>query len=92
MSKKFESVDVAIKYQRLFDCEDGQVVLDDLMKTGNFMDASYVSDSHAMAFNEGMRYVVTRILQMINTDPEKLRKMIEKQHKDKETLYEHFRQ
>lgn len=66
-------------YKRLFTSEDGETVLHDLMvSAGVISNLSYVQgDSHQTAFNEGRREIVNRIIETINIDPAKFRKMVE---------------
>jgi len=59
-------------YQRLFETEDGKIVLKDLMKCCHFDLPSFDSDPYQTAFNEGERHLLLRIIQTINADPERL--------------------
>lgn len=57
-------------YKRLFESEDGRLVLAHLAKVGNISDCSFVPGSpDVTAFNEGRRHLVLSILRMINKDP-----------------------
>lgn len=76
--------DTVLAYQRLFDTQDGKIVLKDLMKSCGF-DATIVGkDSNETYYNEGARSVVLRIVQNCNLSVDKLNKMI----KDMEEQYE----
>ena len=67
---------LALTYNRLFDCEDGQVVLDDLMRRGHVLNSKFVSDPNAMAFDQGRRQMVLDILNILNFDVGKFRKRL----------------
>lgn len=58
------------RYQRVFNSEDGKIVLRDLMKVCHLADLSMLDgDTHETAFREGERSVILRILKTINADP-----------------------
>ena len=67
-----------LAYQRVFDSEDGKLVLKDLMKSCNMMQSTYDKDPYETHFNEGARSVVVRILKTTNTSIEKLNEMLAK--------------
>lgn len=73
--------------QRLFNSEEGKIVLHGLMKTCHFMDSTFSPDPYEAAFNEGQRSVIARILKTINTAPEDIMKIME-QGKQRESEYE----
>lgn len=68
---------LAIAYKRVFDCEDGAKVLDDLMRKGHVLNSQFISDPYAMAFDQGKRQMVLDILRTLNFDIEKFRKRLQ---------------
>ena len=63
-------------YQALFGSEMGLRVLWDLMENHNMLRPSFSRDSLEMAFNEGQRNVVLRILKMLKMNVEDLQNRI----------------
>lgn len=57
-------------YKRLFDSDDGKVVLQDLAKSCNFSLSSFDSDPYRTAYNEGVRSVILRLFDILDTDLE----------------------
>jgi hypothetical protein len=77
MFKKLkEKKQTVIAYQDVFGSENGKRVLFDLMKSTHFFDTTMDPNPHELAYNEGARSVVLRILKTINTDPSQLEMMI----------------
>jgi hypothetical protein len=65
-------------YKRVFKTEQGQRVLHDLMKEHFIMSPTYQKgDSMELAYKEGQRNVVLRILEVMDTDPQAIIKYIE---------------
>lgn len=60
-------------YQKVFDTEDGKVVLLDLMRTHWMLSSTYVKEPTDMSFREGERNVVLRICSLLKLDVAKLR-------------------
>lgn len=79
--------DKIASYRAVFNTEDGRKILFDLMRTHYLLSSSFNPDALEMARMEGERNVVLRILNIINTDPEKFRKLIE-DVREHEQLYE----
>lgn len=79
MAKKtaYRQVDRVIDYKEIFGSVAGKKVLYDMMKAGNMLQSSFDKDPHEMAFNEGQRNMVLRILTLLKTDPMELRKFIQ---------------
>ena len=75
-SRKMKATVLA--YQRLFDTEDGKAVLYDLMKSCHMATSTMDATSQELAFNEGARSVVLRILKTRNTNIEQLNMLIAK--------------
>lgn len=69
-SKQLEELKLA--YRRTFNTDDGQKVLDDLMKRFSFGATTFVSgDPYASAFNEGQRAAVLLITRMLSEEKER---------------------
>lgn len=75
--KKRERDQVVRAYREVFNSEAGKVVLEDMMKSLHTLSSTFDPNPHEMAYREGERSVVIRILRTINTDPFKLRQRIE---------------
>lgn len=67
------------KYQSLFKTHDGKSVLYDLMKGNFIMRSTFHENPHVMAFQEGQREAILRILKTLKIDHEKMAKEIEEQ-------------
>jgi hypothetical protein len=71
---------LVIDYQQTFGTPHGKRVLYDLMGVGRMLTSTYDErDSHASAFNEGLRNAILHILRKLHTDPARLQEL----HKDK---------
>ena len=69
-------------YKRVFTSDDGRRILSDLMNVCGMQRSSFDSDPLKMAYHEGERAVVLRILKSVNVSAFQLNnwfKMIEKQ-------------
>lgn len=60
-------------YQKVFDTPEGIQVLNDMVSVHKVLSSSFDKDPMQMAFNEGERNVVLRILHILNLDVAKLR-------------------
>lgn len=69
--------EMMLAYKRTFNSPDGKKVLADLFKSCHMMNSTMDKSPHEMAFNEGARSVVLRILKTVNADLESLSKMYE---------------
>lgn len=68
-----------VDYKRVFGSEQGQRVLNDLIANHFVMNTTYSRGSQAeldMAFKEGQRQVVMRMMTIMNYDPEQVEKQI----------------
>lgn len=76
----------AIDYKRVFGTEQGKRVLFDMMKAGHMLDStmSRGATSHDLAFREGERNFVLRVMTILKTDPEKLKQQIEEGEQDEQ--------
>jgi hypothetical protein len=63
-------------YKRLFESEDGQVVLYDMMQAGHMLAHNHSSDPYTSAFKEGERNAILRVLTILETDIHKLREQM----------------
>lgn len=64
-------------YQKFFSTEHGKRVMYDLFNAHGMMRPTFSKDPMELAFNEGERNVILRILSILKTSPEKLVKQIE---------------
>jgi hypothetical protein len=71
-----------VDYKRTFASEQGKRVLHDLIATHFVMNATYTKgDPMGMAFKEGQRQVVLRIMTMMKMDPEEVERVIKESNK-----------
>jgi hypothetical protein len=65
-------------YKRVFESEDGQVVLRHLMKIGYMTRSTFVAgDPQRTALNEGSRRLVLSILRITKKNPQEIQREIE---------------
>lgn len=79
-------VDTITAYQSIFNTPDGERVLYDLIKSCHILTPTMDPNPHEMAYKEGERSVVLRILQTLGQDPAALVKRIE-QGREMEAQY-----
>lgn len=77
--KRQKKADLIRAYRNVFSGEEGKLVLHDLMKTFHVLHSTMDANPHELAYREGERSVVLRILRTINTDPSELEKMLNEQ-------------
>lgn len=70
------------RYKRAFQTEAGSWVLKDLMESHFMASNTYSRDPVEMAFNEGQRNVVLRILKLVKEPIDKIEKRIEDMEKE----------
>lgn len=64
--------ELKLAYRRTFSTDDGQRVLDDLMRRFSFSATTFISgDPHTSAFNEGQRAAVLLIVRMLSEEKER---------------------
>lgn len=68
-----------IAYREVFATEAGKKVLHDLIRSCNMLNTTMDANPHEMAYNEGARSVVLRILSTLKVDPIAFEKMLEGQ-------------
>jgi hypothetical protein len=86
MSKRdLQRLDAITQLQAVFDSEEGKKVLYELMKSCHMLHSTFDPNPQEMAYREGERSVVLRILNTLNVDPIQLLKRIEEgnQQEDK---------
>lgn len=82
--KRGERVLARVKdYQNVFNSASGKRVLNDMMDVHHVLHSSFDPNSATqMAFREGERNVVLRILTLLKVKPDELRKKIEERNDD----------
>lgn len=77
---------VKIAYDKVFGSPEGKDVLYDMMDSCNFMGSSLLDSGTyeplAMAFRDGQKAIISRILDTLNTDNEQFMKMIEQKQQE----------
>ena len=66
-------------YRRVFLSDDGKLILKDLMKSTFFYSTTQDTDVSIMAFQEGQRALVLRILSTLKMSHEHIERLIEEQ-------------
>lgn len=70
--KKNERAERIRAYKRIFESEDGKIVLQDLMRSCHVFSSTMDPNPTEHAYKEGERSVVLRIMRTLNIDPSKL--------------------
>jgi len=78
------SIDLVRAYGRLFETEDGQTVLYDLMEKGHFLSPTHDDVKHAADRNEGKRELVLYILRQCSLDVAKVLELIKNEQYNKD--------
>lgn len=65
-------------YQKTFNSEHGKRVLYDMLDVHGFMKSNFDENPLVLACREGERAVIVRILQVLKTDIEQIKKIVEK--------------
>lgn len=73
-------------YQKVFNSEEGKIILKDLMKRCYLKDTTYDGDQNAMMFREGTRSVVLHIFTQLKTDISILEKLMRERDNVEETI------
>jgi hypothetical protein len=83
MFKKMrEKKEMLEAYRTTFNSYEGKMVLRDLMKSCSFYNSVYSADHATMAFDEGQRALVLRIIDTLKMTPQQVETMFD------ETLFE----
>jgi len=69
--------EIILAYRRLFNTEDGKLVLNDMCKMCHFNASTFDPDPYQSANNEGKREVILRIMRTVESDPRELFKFLE---------------
>lgn len=77
--KESKKVRLVKAYRELFSSDEGKEVLHDLCKSCNMYTSTFDGNPHEMAYKEGARSVVLRILRTVDIDPHELDRMIKRQ-------------
>lgn len=82
MSNVKDQLAVITTFQKVFNTDDGKVVLDYLSRYCSFQTPMFNGDANQLIFNEGKRNVFLFIQSYINSDPKKLEEMLKGQSED----------
>lgn len=74
--KRQERAEIIRAYKRVFESEDGKKVISDLMKNAHMFRSTMDANSNEMAYREGERSMVLKILRTIKADPSELEKYL----------------
>jgi hypothetical protein len=80
--KARKSVTIIASYQSVFNSSQGREILCDLAKAFWFDKSTISSDPLELAFREGQRSVVTKIMQTLKVDTLKMMDQIKNQEKE----------
>jgi hypothetical protein len=64
-------------YRKVFSSPEGKLILEDLIKSTKFFETIYHEDHSIMAFDEGQRALVLRIISMVRLKPKDIDKMFD---------------
>ena len=82
--RELKQLDAITHLQAVFNTDDGQKVLYELMKSAHILNSTYDPNPYEMAYREGERSVVLRILKTLNVDPAELLKRIKQGNQQEE--------
>jgi hypothetical protein len=77
--KESKKVRLVKAYRELFNSDVGKEVLHDLCKSCNVYTSTMDANPHEMAYREGARSVILRIMRTIEIDPFELERMLKGQ-------------
>ena len=77
LQKMREKREMLEAYRKVFTSHEGKLVLRDMMKSCSFYDSTYNPDHSTMAFDEGHRAMVLRILNTIKLTPAQVEQMFD---------------
>lgn len=77
---------IILAYRRLFATDDGQIVLQDLMKSCHLSTSVIGATSNDTYFNEGARSVILRLLGTINMNEKQVERIIVEMNKESEDM------
>lgn len=78
---------VKAAYEKVFESDDGKIVLLDLIESTGLMGPSLntrrqIESGLEMAFNDGAKSIVTRIIQQVKMKPEKFLDILEQKQQE----------
>lgn len=76
MDNNEKYLETATLYKDVFNTEKGKKVLWDLMKASGYTSTNFDDNPYKMAFNEGLRSMVIRIIKFTELDASKLQEMM----------------
>ena len=82
MSDIKNQLTVITSFQKVFNSDEGKVVLDYLSRYCSFQNPMFNEDANQLIFNEGKRNVFLFIQSYINSDPKKLEQMLKGQSEE----------
>ena len=82
MNKVKDQITVITTFQKVFNSDEGKVVLDYLSRYCSFQAPMFNGDANQLIFNEGKRNVFLFIQSYINSDPTKLEQMLKGQSEE----------
>ena len=69
--------ETTLAYKRVFESQDGKLILKDLMKCCNFLNSSVGRDANETFFNEGARSILLRILKTTSMSLDDIEKYVQ---------------
>lgn len=63
-------LNIRLAYQRLFNSDDGKIVLDAMMKRFHVLTSSFANTPEQTVFQEGERNVILHIMNYLTVDPQ----------------------
>jgi len=82
-----KALEVNVLYKKVFGDHDGQEVLKDLIASCGLMEAGSDITPQGLAFKEGCRSVVLKIIQAIQLDPGTYIKLLEQIRDEQEEIF-----
>lgn len=80
LAKKTQfKVDLLTTYQKVFDSEDGKLILHDMMKANGMFDTTFDENPYRTAFQEGRRSVITNLIMLLGKDANEMYKQFKEQ-------------
>ena len=79
--KRNERAEKIRAYKRVFESDDGKLVLKDLIASCHILTSTMDPNPNEVMFNEGARSVVLRIMRTLKVDPAELEKILNEQEK-----------
>ena len=75
---------LAIAYSKVFESEEGKIVLFDIMRVTGFDRTPFTPDPYEAAFNAGRQSIVHDIVRAMNLDLEKYLEVVSSSDKEKQ--------